>query len=66
MNNKSLLDAIDRQLTFISNELDVLAKKQLVDSDRNEGLLSGAYGLITQAKANLTLLEIEDFREEND
>lgn len=66
MNNKYLLDCIDRQLTFISNELDVLAKKQLVESDRNQGLLSGAYGLITQAKSNLTLLEIEDYRQEND
>lgn len=63
MTPKYLLDCIDRQLTFISNELDVLAKKELVDSDRNEGLLSGAYGLLTQAKANLTLLEIEDKRE---
>lgn len=65
MNNKDFIEGIERQLTLISNELDVLAKKGLVNSDRNEGLLSGAYGLITQAKSNLTLLEIED-KKDND
>lgn len=65
MNNKDFIEGIERQLTLISNELDVLAKKGLINSDRNEGLLSGAYGLITQAKSNLTLLEIED-KKDND
>lgn len=66
MKNKYLLDSIDRQLTLISNEFDVIMKKNLIEGDRNEGLLASCYGLLTQAKAQLTLLEIEDFREEND
>lgn len=55
-----LLDCIDRQLTFLSNEFAVLLKKKIIESERNEGLLSSCYGLLTQAKAQLVLLELKD------